>query len=58
MPKILILLFILFFILIQVRNSYKLYKTRKSKNVWFYVDILAIILTFVISSWVLYYFVL
>ncbi|MDN3705848.1 hypothetical protein QW060_01755 [Myroides ceti] len=57
MPKILILLFILFFILVQVRNSYKLYKTRKSKNIWFYIDVVAIILTFVISSWVLYYFV-
>lgn len=57
MPKILILLFILFFILIQVRNSYKLYKTRNSKTIWFYIDVAAIILTFVISSWVLYYFI-
>lgn len=55
--KIGILIFVTFFMIIQIRNSYKLYKKRQNKDSKFYINLFAIITTFIISFWVLYNFV-
>ncbi len=56
-PKIGILLFVIIILIIQTRNSYILYSKRQNKNFKFYVDLVAITLTFPVCFWVLYYFV-
>ncbi len=58
-PKIGILIFVTFFVLIQIRNiyKYKLYNFKQKKSLKFYINWSAVILTFILSFWVLNKFV-
>jgi hypothetical protein len=55
--KIGILIFIMFFLIFQVRNAYNLYKNRNLQNKKFYINLVATIISFLFSIFVLYYYV-
>jgi hypothetical protein len=59
-PNTLIVVFILFFALVQVRNifKYRLYDFKQQKDAKFYVNSAAVIVTFIICGWALNKFVL
>lgn len=58
--KTLIAIFIVFFALVQVRNifKYRLYDFKQQKDIKFYVNVAAVIVTFIICGWALNKFVI
>ncbi len=59
-PKTFIAVFIVFAALVQVRNifKYRLYDFKQQKDVKFYVNVSAVIVTFIICGWALNKFVI